>query len=114
MHTLIPHVHLSKDVCGVGSMEAYLEASSILDFIDWVLHPEMGEGHLEVYERGEDIDIVLDIDISVYTTPQLPVLYYSRYGTSMSSAVLNPFEPYLFQKSSLLRHTQFRGPPFIL
>ncbi|MBT8232020.1 MAG: hypothetical protein HKN51_16750 [Saprospiraceae bacterium] len=71
LHSLLPHVHESDHDHYSHELE-HTAPESFLDFLEEMFHMDMGEGHLENFEQGSQLDFDL-VNILNEVSPDLNV-----------------------------------------
>ena len=115
MHSIIPHQH-SNELIDYDQSEAFAEADGLIDYVKLLFLTDLGEGHMENFEQGENYDLVYEFQVESHFT----IIYFCSEFSSPNHIDNNLVNTSIYEndvpitKQYFLSHIDFRGPPTIV
>ena len=114
LHGIIPHKH-ANELDNRAKNEAYAEADGIVDYIKLMFLTDLGEGHMETFDQGKEINLKVDFQFDF--TPDIAVLINKLSFASISNDNYtnrtNFTDNIPILRRDFLSCIDFRGPPSI-
>ena len=112
LHSIIPHQH-ANEVGSFDESKAFINADGLLDFVQLFFLTDLGEGHMETFDQGEQFDFgsMFQIESSSVIIPFSSVVSSTNFVN-----VQLPSQRHYLDGVPILRHyflsnIDFRGPP---
>jgi hypothetical protein len=114
LHSIIPHKHLN-DLDNGARSETYAEADGVVDYIKLMFLTDLGEGHMETFDQGKEIN--LNVDFQFDFTPDIAVLANKLSFVSLSNDNYTKRTNCTYNvpilRRDFLSNIDFRGPPTV-
>lgn len=112
MHSTIPHKH-SNELGDYDQSAAFAEADGLIDYVKLLFLTDLGEGHMETFEQGENFDF--DTEYQIESSPKI-AHFFAEVSTSshIDNSLIyqsNYTDDVPIVRRYFLEHIDFRGPP---
>lgn len=115
MHSIIPHQH-ANDVEDIDQSQSFEEADSFLDYVKLLFLTDLGEGHMETFDQGEQFDFASEFQMA--TSPEVYPFACLATLDDLSCTEYHDLNKYRDDipiiRQYFLSHIDFRGPPVLI
>jgi len=97
----------------IGATEALSNADGLLDYIQVLFLTDLGEGHMESFDQGEqfDFDTSINLESNVTAIPFIQYIPDSKPVIQQHHDQANYLDHVPILRRYVLSHIDFRGPP---
>ena len=114
LHSIIPHKH-TNELGDTTKDDIYSEADGIVDYIKLMFLTDLGEGHMETFDQGKDIDLNVDFQFDI--TPNVafigPKIAFQVLDNNNFAYNANYNDGIPIISRYFLSNINFRGPPIL-
>ncbi len=112
MHSVVPHQHID-DLGDFDQGEAFEKAGGLLDYVKLLFLTDLGEGHMESFDQGEQFDFASEfqVEFNPEITPFSITLSPTNFVSIPSQVQTNYTDGVPILRQYFLSHIEFRGPP---
>ena len=114
MHSTIPHQH-SNELSDYDHSKAYTEADGLIDYVKLLFITDLGEGHMETFDQGNEFDLNVDFLVGFCSEISLMPITASFLTLKNNRQLCesNSIDDVAIVSQYFLSHIDFRGPPAI-